>query len=60
MTPLEIEFIEKTIGVEQKPFNYYRDKYALQLLKYHVKDSMKISELKSSRERFQLHHFKLG
>lgn len=49
MTPLEIEFIEKTIGSEQKYFYYYRDKYALQLLKYHVKDSMKINELKSSR-----------
>ncbi len=49
MTPLEIEFIEKTIGSEHKQFYYYRDKYALQLLKYHVKDSMKISELKSSR-----------
>ena len=49
MTPLEIEFIEKTIGSEQKHFYYYRDKYALQLLKYHVKDRMKINELKGSR-----------
>jgi len=48
MTPLEIEFIEKTIGSEPKPFDYYRDKYALQILKYHVKDRMKISELKNS------------
>ena len=49
MTPLEIEFIEKTIGSEHKQFYYFRDKYALQLLQYHVKNSVKISELKSSR-----------
>ncbi len=49
MTPLEIEFIEKTIGSEQKRFFYYRDKYALQLIKYHVKDSIKINDLKSCR-----------
>ena len=48
MTPLEIEFIEKTIGSEQKQFYYYRDKYALQLIKYYVKNSIKIHELKSS------------
>ncbi len=49
MTPLEIEFIEKIIGSDQKPYYYYRDKYALQLIQYHVKDSIKIHELKRSR-----------
>ncbi|MEM7296928.1 MAG: hypothetical protein AAF391_01530 [Bacteroidota bacterium] len=55
MTPLEIEFIEKTIGSDQKYFYYYRDKYALQLLKYHVKDGIKVNELKSSRYQGLLH-----
>ena len=55
MTPLEIEFIEKTLGSEHKQFYYFRDKYALQILQYHVKNSMKINELKSSRvSRFDL------
>lgn len=49
MTPLEIEFIQQTISSTPKPYNYYRDKYALQLLKYHVKNQVKINELKSSR-----------
>lgn len=49
MTPLEIEFIVKTIGSTPKPFNYFRDKYALQLLQYHVKDNTKIKDLKASK-----------
>ncbi|MEM9337320.1 MAG: hypothetical protein AAGA66_01225 [Bacteroidota bacterium] len=49
MTPLELAFIEQTIDANPKPFYYYRDQYALQLIKYHVKDGMKINELKNSR-----------
>lgn len=48
MTPLELEFIVQTMGSESKQFYYFRDKYALQLLQYHVKESTKISALKKS------------
>ena len=51
MTPLEIEFIEKTMGSQSKQFYYYRDKYALQLLQYHVKESTSISALRKSRHQ---------
>lgn len=51
MTPLEIEYITKVVGSNQKQFYYFRDKYALQILRYHVKEHVRINELRNSTFR---------
>ena len=48
MKPYEVEFIIQTIGSDKKEFCYFRDKYVLELLKYHVNTNKGIEDLRKS------------
>ncbi len=54
MRPIELKFLEQTLGKDHKPYFYYKDKYALQLIGYYAKNGMRISTLKSSKYKHLL------
>lgn len=54
MTPEEFNFIKETLGVEKKPFYYYKDKYALEITRLLFDCEIKVSDFKKSNFKFLL------
>jgi len=54
MTTEEIHFLQECLDLRQKTFYYFKDKYALQLLSYYIKDELPIGQLKKSALGFLL------
>jgi len=52
MTPSELNFILGALKIRNRRYKYYKDKYALELLKHHLNDQITISELKKSNLGF--------
>lgn len=48
MTPLEVDFIQKTIETEGKHFSYHKDQYAFDLLSLYAKTERQLREVKES------------
>ncbi len=52
MTPSEIKFLMATLETKNNEFKYYKDKYALDLLRYFVSSEMSVAALKQSELGF--------
>ncbi len=52
MTPSELQFLMDTLETRNNQFGYFKDQYALDLLKYFVTPGMEVSALKKSQFGF--------
>jgi hypothetical protein len=54
MTTEEISFLQECLDLRKKPFYYFKDKYALQVLSYFIKDEASVGEVKKLAMGFLL------